>query len=235
MFEKNDNINEFDLMMKSILDEGQEEVPARVWDAVSEGLDNAARRKTVVLWLRRVATGVAAAAAIAIGVILNIRPETDLVPVSGNEGLIAVVEPEEEVIEEPVVQDNSGIIEYTGIAQAKDVKEIVPKTENIIPQTASEAIGISDAEPVAEFATEPAEEPATEPVAEQGDIDKAHSYFQEDWTVEEEKTEKKDISFMLSGLAGPFRTPCIRVGELYQGQRTHTVGKQNQGKTRANL
>ena len=202
MFEKNDNINEFDLMMKSILDEGQEEVPARVWDAVSEGLDNAARRKTVVLWFRRVATGVAAAAAIAIGVILNIRPETDLVPESGNEGLIAVVEQEEEVIEERVVQDNSGIIEYTGIAQAKDVKEIVPKTENIIPQTASEAIEISDAEPVAEFATEPAEEPATEPVAEQGNIGKAHTYFQEDWTVEEEKTEKKDISFMLSGLAG---------------------------------
>ena len=68
MFEEHDNINEFDRMMKSILDEGQEEVPARVWNAVSEGLDNAARRKTVVLWFRRTAIGFAAAAAVAIGV-----------------------------------------------------------------------------------------------------------------------------------------------------------------------
>ena len=52
MFEENKNINEFDLMIKSILDEGQEEVPARVWEGVSEGLDKAARRKT---WsLRRI-------------------------------------------------------------------------------------------------------------------------------------------------------------------------------------
>ena len=30
MFEENKNINEFDLMIKSILDEGQEELPARI-------------------------------------------------------------------------------------------------------------------------------------------------------------------------------------------------------------
>jgi hypothetical protein len=70
MFDEN-NINEFDLMMKSILDEGREEVPASVWEGVSAGLDKAARHKTVVLWWKRTAVGVAAAAAITTGVILN--------------------------------------------------------------------------------------------------------------------------------------------------------------------
>ena len=92
MFEEDRNMNEFDLMVKSILDDGQEEVPARVWEAVSEGLDKAASRKTVVIWFRRAAVSVAAAAAIAVAVIFNIIPETDLVPVTGDNGLIAVVE-----------------------------------------------------------------------------------------------------------------------------------------------
>ena len=56
MFDNND-INEFDQMMKSILDEGTEEVPAGVWDKISEDLDKAAQRKTVVLWWRRAAAG----------------------------------------------------------------------------------------------------------------------------------------------------------------------------------
>ena len=55
MFEDK-NINEFDLMMKSILDEGREEVPAGVWERVSEGLDKVAaskRKPAAVIWFRR--------------------------------------------------------------------------------------------------------------------------------------------------------------------------------------
>ena len=50
-----------DDLMKSILENGQEDVPARIWDGISEGLDRIERRKRVVLWVRR--TGVIAAAA----------------------------------------------------------------------------------------------------------------------------------------------------------------------------
>ena len=72
MFEENNNINELDLMVKSILDEGQEEVPAGVWEAVSDGLDKAASRKAVVIWFRRAAVSVAAAAAgCAVGITAN--------------------------------------------------------------------------------------------------------------------------------------------------------------------
>lgn len=203
MFEENDKINEFDQMMKAILDEGQEEVPARVWDAVSEGLDNAVRRKTVVLWFRRAAVGLAAAAAIVIGVVFNINPETGLVPVAGDSGLIAVVEPEDAGIENTDAPENIEI----SIAEVKPVKKqirpvkaaVVP-SEEIIPQTASEAMKISDAEPHT-----PAENIESEPVAEKIEIQSPKpqtpvTYFPEDWG-EEETAVKRDISYVISGLA----------------------------------
>ena len=197
MFEEHDKINEFDLMMKSILDEGQEDVPARVWDAVSEGLDNAARRRTVVLWFRRAAVGVAAAAAIVIGVIFNIKPQDTLVPLSEDSVLIAVVEPEEEIIEGTAVPDNIEI----SIAEAKPVrKATVPATEEIIPQTASEAMEMSETEQLIE--TENIDRSTVEGKTETDyrETQVTSAYFPEDWG-EDEKTEKRDISLMLSGLA----------------------------------
>ena len=56
----------FEENLKSILENGQEEVPEHIWKGVAEGLDKAARRRTVVLWFGRAAV-VAAAAAIAVG------------------------------------------------------------------------------------------------------------------------------------------------------------------------
>ena len=92
MFDDN-HINESDLLMRSILESGQEEVPAHIWDGVSAGLDKAAGKKTVVLWWRRSAIAVAAAAAIATGVIINHDSTDDIVPVSSDSRMIAVVEP----------------------------------------------------------------------------------------------------------------------------------------------
>lgn len=85
--------NHMDQMMKSILESGQEDVPARVWDGISEGLDRMERRKSVVLWFRRAGVA-AAAAAVAVGVILNMGQEEELVPAAAESGMIAVVEPE---------------------------------------------------------------------------------------------------------------------------------------------
>ena len=69
MSEKNNNIFDNDLLMRAILEGGQEEVPGRVWDAVSERLDKASDvkvRKPVTLWWRRAGMAVAAAAAAAV-------------------------------------------------------------------------------------------------------------------------------------------------------------------------
>ena len=93
MFDENTNIDQ-DLMMRSILEGAEEEVPAGVWEGVSAGLDKAARTKAVALWFKRAGIGVAAAAA-AVAALLLLQPgdgDMDIVPVS--EDLIAVVEPE---------------------------------------------------------------------------------------------------------------------------------------------
>ena len=91
MFDENTNIDQ-DLMMRSILEGAEEEVPASVWEGVSAGLDKAARAKVVALWFRRAGIGVAAAAA-AVAAVLLVQPgdgDMDIVPAS--EELIAVVE-----------------------------------------------------------------------------------------------------------------------------------------------
>ena len=203
MFEEDRNMNEFDLMVKSILDDGQEEVPARVWEAVSEGLDKAASRKTVVIWFRRAAVSVAAAAAIAVAVIFNIRPETDLVPMTGDNGLIAVVES----VEQP--HSGSAPVEPL-IALSEPAATPVSKKVAMIPQTASEAIISSDAVPPTVQETvdrEPIEITEKAIPSESGNKateNKAtgaqKEYFPENWG-EEDEDGRRDISLIFSGIA----------------------------------
>ena len=73
MFDE-DKYIESDDLMRSILSQGQEDVPAHVWDGISSELDRIdgiRSRKTVTLWFRRSAVAVAAAAAVAIGVFID--------------------------------------------------------------------------------------------------------------------------------------------------------------------
>ena len=91
MFE--DQHNEQDLMFRSILESGQEEVPGRVWDGVASEL---ARREKAVLWWRRTAVGVAAAASVMVGVLLH-QPSEEMPVHSGD--AIAVAAPVEDVVE----------------------------------------------------------------------------------------------------------------------------------------
>ena len=91
MFE--DQHNEQDLMFRSILESGQEEVPGRVWDVVASEL---ARREKAVLWWRRTAVGVAAAASVMVGVLLH-QPSEEMPMHSGD--AIAVAAPVEDVVE----------------------------------------------------------------------------------------------------------------------------------------
>lgn len=55
---------EFDLKIRSILEDSQEEVPDRLWEAIQQRLP-AKKHRPVVIWLRRSAAAVAAAAAAA--------------------------------------------------------------------------------------------------------------------------------------------------------------------------
>ena len=80
--------NNIDKLMKSMLENAQEEVPAHIWDGVSAGLDKAARRPAIIWW-RRAAVGVAAAAAVAVGFVFGGKSVQTAEPV---EDMIAVVE-----------------------------------------------------------------------------------------------------------------------------------------------
>lgn len=209
MFEDK-NINEFDQMMKSILDEGREEVPASVWEGVSAGLDKAEKHKTVVLWWRRAAVGTAVAAAVVAGVIFNHTPQQELVPQTGDSGMIAVIEPAEEIVTE-----ETEIVIPDMIAEAKPA---VKPVRNAVIKTADEAIEVvTDVAPADEI---PADEaPADEAPADEKKVETKKEYFPEDWG--EETTERKaDVSLVLSGLAstndaqsqnrmGPMKAPSV--------------------------
>jgi len=67
---QNDKYTDFDLELRRMLHDAEEEVPSRVWDAVSGELDRRDRRKVVALRWRRAAAGVAAAAAVLSGIFI---------------------------------------------------------------------------------------------------------------------------------------------------------------------
>jgi hypothetical protein len=103
--------NNIDKMMKSILENATEEVPAHVWEGVSAGLDKAAAKKKVAyIWWRRAVAGVAAAAVAVFGLMLGnensqtppenvlmadavipVRPDVDNVPSSVSDAQSDVV------------------------------------------------------------------------------------------------------------------------------------------------
>lgn len=91
MFE-NDHIDDFDLKVRSILEAGQEDVPAGLWEGISAGIDRAERRKTVFMWVRRTGVAVAAAAAVVAGVVLNVGNGEDIVSPAAGSDMIAVVQ-----------------------------------------------------------------------------------------------------------------------------------------------
>lgn len=204
MFEDK-NINEFDQMMKSILDEGREEVPASVWEGVSAGLDKAEKHKTVVLWWRRAAAGAAVAAAVAVGVIFNHTPQQELVPQAGDSGMIAVAEPADEIVTE-----ETEIVIPDMIAEAEPV---VKPVRNAVIKTADEAIEVvTDVAPADEI-------PADKAPADEKEVETEKVYFPEDWG-EETPERKADVSLVLSGLAstndaqsqnrmGPMKAPSV--------------------------
>ena len=206
MIENKDNIKDFDLMMKSILDEGREEVPAHIWEGVSEGLDKAARRKTVVLWWKRAAVSVAAAAAVTLGVIFNMDMDTDsFVPQAVDKDMIAVVEP----VQEPAVEAaDEGIPSDEAEVVRKMQKVLIAKAE--VPETVADDVP-SDASEAMETVSDMIETAMKEPSEEKPE---ERVYFPEDWGEEEEKPARR-VSFELSGLAGTNNTQSQnRIGPM---------------------
>ena len=189
-----------DLMFRSILENGQEEVPARVWDGVASGLDQIARRKKVMLWWRSTAVSVAAAAAVAIGVVLNRPAEEFVLPVQ--EDMVAVVTPPVSIPEETPATVAEVVEDMTYLAYAPaqaDLPAAAEPTESVTETTTDTPAEVhttpdiaSSSENQTTQSQQTAETPKTAPSTE---------YY--DWTEETTSgKEKVKASFVLSSTTG---------------------------------
>ena len=228
MFDDN-HIEESDLLIRSILGDAQEEVPAHIWEGVAGGLDRVARRKTVVLWLGRT-VAVAAAAAVAIGVFFRHGQEDVIVPEASGD-MIAVVE-------NIPAEDNVSKTEDLLLANVE--KSIVVRPDTFELKAASEMTTTEDPEveevQIQENQNTAIEEETeitpvgTESLKEESISDNIAS---DDVEWKEEKQRKFRTSLVLSGIAGtnnpqnagrlgPFRSPGI-----YKAPEKTTVERKN--------
>lgn len=202
MFEDN-KYKETDLMMRSILDDGVEEVPAGVWEAVSEGLDKASRKKTVVLMWKRAAVGFGVAAALATGLVLNHGGNESMIP--QQDDMIAVVE--SDPMDNPSSEDDAFATDVM-IAEVRNVKHQAPTMAKVVddksaasdnPNVPEVGESLTDSEP------EDIQVVQDEPVAKAGNDDLTYRFKEEyepsDW-VEEKERDKVGTSLVISGIAG---------------------------------
>ena len=214
MFDDN-HIEESDLLMRSILADAQEEVPAHVWEGVEGGLAKAARRRTAVLWIGRAVT-VAAAAAVAVGVFFR-HGQQDM-PIPDAEGdMIAVAEKEIETAADEILLANveSKVISVEDIitesVSSDDVETAGPASYEQHPETSETVLAYTASE----------EENGGAPVkSESGSsVADAPAKIEDDFDWEDEKArEKIRTSLVVSGIAGtnspqnagkigPFKSP----------------------------
>ena len=162
---RNDDYKDFDLELRSMLQDAGEEVPSGLWDGIASELDRRDRRKVVALRWRRAATAVAAAAAVLAGIFV-IMPH-------GNQPEVNVVA--QQIEAQPSIQDIDGEdiptieeqIEASSavlLAQAPAEPQVArasdrAQTEAVAPSTFDEPVIDNGPEaPVTEEVTEPAPE-----------------------------------------------------------------------------
>ena len=204
---ENNNIFENDLLMTAILEGGQEEVPGRVWDAVSDRLDEAAAvrngSRSVTLWWRRAGIAVAAMAAAAAGILVLNRPESaDIIPAASQSDMIAVVQPEvimnEEV--EELIQESSIVSKTSGAKLLAYAPEIVRTSEPAEMTSAIESA--ADADFVAEQVASPKEASDNHTERKSSAASEEKVYFPEVWEDDEPQRKGLKTAFTVSGITG---------------------------------
>lgn len=198
MFEDKNNI-ESDLMMRSILENGQEEVPAHVWDGVSAGLDKMVHRKVVALWWRRAAIGGVAAAAIAIGLFLNHNQDIttqDPETLAEAEEVIYVVENEMTGNEDILIAEAQSLPKHEAKTITRrhsvDTEHIQSPASGGNSESQQEVRKVLEQEQPAEGKTESKKEYVKE----------TSGVFHDEWPEEEVKKRKTSASLVLSGVTG---------------------------------
>ena len=200
MFDGQNN-NEWDLQMRSILESGQEEVPAHIWDGVSSGLDALARRRKAVVFFRRAAIGLSAAAALAFGLFLNHSSE------DVNVGAVAeIINPVDEAAVS-VVDQEAGTEALTAMAPEQVIKPkfrgILPsasKATTEVPSTTDNTASLSTQDHTARSSSQETDATAVEKTG----TEKKESADTDNWVEDDKeiKSRKNSASLVLSGVAG---------------------------------
>ena len=208
--------NNIDKLMKSMLENAQEEVPAHIWDGVSAGLDKAARRP-VIIWWRRAAVGVAAAAAVAVGFVFGgksvqtAEPIEDMIavvettPVSDSEGRSAMdiqTPPEQVLMADTVIpQMPKSAFRPSSVMDAMNSIEAEEMPQNDSNET-SEAVVASE-EKSCSAEAEVSEKSEVSVKAEEIKVE-PHATLQDDidWGEDDAVRRKARTSLVLSGVTG---------------------------------
>lgn len=185
---------ESDELMRFVLSQGQEEVPAHIWDGISSELDRikaAESRKTVMLWFRRSAVAVAAAASVAIGIFAGLDSGRNIVPDSYGRDLIAVMETPQISLEAELdapADIASRKLPYLAVA-SEEAEKTVEAAESAIKEA-----GKAIEEAAQTFA----------PVPENEDVAPSHTAWADNWEDETYASQRKKsrTSIVVSGIAG---------------------------------
>ena len=197
MFEENRNNIEQDQLFRSILEGGMEPVPARVWDGIEAGLDKIAQRRRTILWFRRTAIGVAAAAALALGLFFDYGSETELVSPAAGEDMIAVVQTQNS--ESSDVQDVSETIAAPKLLAMSAVRTSAAAYVSDIDRQVSdtEVTAAADYEMAA-----PVQSDKKSSGTVKADKPQPREEYSDAWMYEAPSRQKKGISFTVSGITG---------------------------------
>lgn len=188
--------NETDLLMKSILEGGQEEVPAHIWDGVSSELDRIAQRKKAVIFWRRAAIGISAAAVLAFGVFLAYPA-----PEISDENIVA------EIVE-PVSEHEVSVV--TEMPAEDNLTAMAPEAESIRPTTILSAVRNDGTTETPEHnqtpeATKSEDVTATPTNESTGSTHNEETIAAEDSWIDDEseiKDRRANVSLVLSGITG---------------------------------
>lgn len=196
--------NNFDQMIKSILEEGQEEVPAGIWEGVSSGIDKIERRKKVLVIFRRAAIGAAVAASLILGFIFG---NVDNQIITKDKDMIAMAEVPEVKLCEPMSATttfSTATAATTSTAKTSAATTTVTtreaNAENPATSTPTDYISTTENSDQIE------QKPDSEAIAQPSKADEASSANRSDrifWEQDESKDTKKiKASIEISGLAG---------------------------------
>ena len=164
-----DEYTEFDLELKRMLHDAEEEVPSRVWDAVSSELDRLEGRKVVARrrwWYA--AAAVAAAAAVMSGIFIfpghdgqNLEPGVTAEVTESVQSPSEALQDAVPTIEEQIASAGNALADVP----ARPVRSAVPGTvpSAVVPASALEGEALETAPEAAEAAQEAAQEAPAQP------------------------------------------------------------------------